>query len=42
MVKNKAFIENMASLINFLSDTPDVHVKIVNTADNICSFCMPP
>lgn len=36
---SESFIENMASLINFLSDTPDVHVKIVNTADNICSFC---
>lgn len=36
---DKAFIENMASLIDFLNDKPDIQIEILNCADDICSFC---
>ena len=36
---NDYFIENMASLISFLNNTKNVQVKILNSSDDICSFC---
>ncbi len=36
---SESFIENMASLINFLNNSNDIYVKILNSSDDICSFC---